>query len=380
MQSLSASQLGSIAIKGALSKLQEDVKVYEAFMGNVLTAGQGQAPCRQAVIGAGLSNNTICTTINKVCASGMKSVMLSSDAIRASSRNCADKVYLAGGFESMTNAPHYLFHRGESKKKLGHISISLLDGCLHDGLWDVYNDQHMGICAEKCAKDYSISRDEQDAYAITSYQRAQKAVEEGKFSQDIVPVSVVSEKGEKFILDKDEEPFSVDYDKMSKLRPAFASPGSVTAANSSSLNDGAAAMIVMSEATAKNLGFSPLARIIGYGDAAQLPQDFTTTPTLAVHEALKACSSKLLLQDIEYHEINEAFAVVALANMRLMNLDISRVNVYGGSVALGHPIGMSGARILGNLIKVLEDKDATIGCASICNGGGGASAMIIERM
>ena len=236
------------------------------------------------------------------------------------------------------------------------------------------------MCAEKCAKDYSISRDEQDAYAITSYQRATKAVEEGKFGQDIVPVSVVSEKGEKFILDKDEEPFSVDYDKMSKLRPAFASPGSVTAANSSSLNDGAAAMIVMSEATAKNLGFSPLARIIGYGDAAQSPQDFTTTPALAVREALKACSSKLLLQDIEYHEINEAFAVVALANMRLMNLDISRVNVYGGSVALGHPIGMSGARILGNLIKVLEDNDATIGCASICNGGGGGSAVIIERM
>jgi acetyl-CoA C-acetyltransferase len=324
-QSLSASKLGSIAIMGALSKLPEDVQVHETYMGNVLTAGQGQAPCRQAVIGAGLSNKTICTTINKVCASGMKSVMISADAILAAHGN-NDKVYLAGGFESMTNTPHYLFHRG-NKKKLGHMS--LVDATIHDGLWDAYNDQHMGMCAEKCSKDYNISREEQDAYAITSYLRAQKAMEDGKFSQDIVPVTLEQQQ-QQITIEKDEEPFSVDFTKISKLSPAFMSDGgTVTAGNSSSLNDGAAAMIIMSYQTAKKFGIPPLARILGYGDAAQLPQDFTTTPTLAVKEALLSCSgnTKFQIQDIEYHEINEAFAVVALANMHLMNLDVSRVNV-----------------------------------------------------
>jgi acetyl-CoA C-acetyltransferase len=235
------------------------------------------------------------------------------------------------------------------------------------------------MCAEKCSRDFHISREEQDAYAISSYQRAQKAMEDGKFSQDIVPVIKDEQKQQQqLIIDKDEEPFSVDYAKISKLRPAFTSSGTVTPANASSLNDGAAAMVVMSSMTAAKFGVRPLARIIGYGDAAQVPEDFTTTPTLAVQEALR--KTKLQLQDIEYHEINEAFSVVALANIHLMNLDISRVNVFGGAVALGHPIGMSGARIVGNLIQVLKDKDATIGCASICNGGGGASAIILERL
>lgn len=236
-----------------------------------------------------------------------------------------------------------------------------------------------GMCAEKCSKDYDVSREEQDAYAITSYERAQKAMKDGKFAQDIVPVVIEQQKQQQqLVIDTDEEPFSVDYAKISKLRPAFTSSGTVTPANASSLNDGAAAMVVMSSMTAAKFGVRPLARIIGYGDAAQLPEDFTTTPTLAVQEALR--KTKLQLQDIEYHEINEAFSVVALANIHLMNLDISRVNVFGGAVALGHPIGMSGARIIGNLIQILIDKDATIGCASICNGGGGASAIILERL
>jgi len=374
-QSFSASKLGSIAIRGALSKLPEELSIYETFMGNVLTAGQGQAPCRQAVIGAGLPRKIICTTVNKVCASGMKSVILCADATLASPAH--DNVYLAGGFESMTNAPHYIFHRGDQAKKLGHLT--LLDANIHDGLWDVYNDQHMGMCAEKCSKDYNISREEQDAYAITSYQRAQKATKDGKFAVDIVPVVIEQQKqNQQHVVDMDEEPFSVDFEKISKLRPAFTPSGTVTAANASSLNDGAAAMVIMSSTAATRFRLRPLARIIGYGEAAQQPEDFTTTPTLAVHEALR--KTKLQLQDIEYHEINEAFSVVALANMQLMNLDISRVNVFGGAVALGHPIGMSGARIIGNLIQVLKDKDAAVGCASICNGGGGASAIILERL
>jgi acetyl-CoA C-acetyltransferase len=236
-----------------------------------------------------------------------------------------------------------------------------------------------GMCAEKCSKDYNISREEQDAYAITSYQRAQKATKDGKFAVDIVPVVIEQQKQkQKRVVDMDEEPFSVDFEKISKLRPAFTPSGTVTAANASSLNDGAAAMVIMSSTAATRFRLRPLARIIGYGEAAQQPEDFTTTPTLAVHEALR--KTKLKLQDIEYHEINEAFSVVALANMQLMNLDISRVNVFGGAVALGHPIGMSGARIIGNLIQVLKDKDAAVGCASICNGGGGASAIILERL
>jgi acetyl-CoA C-acetyltransferase len=282
---------------------------------------------------------------------------------------------LVGGFESMSNIPHYLPH-SRSGTALGHIQM--IDGVIHDGLWDIYNDQHMGMCAEKCASDYSISREEQDAYAIESYMRAQAALEAGVF-EEVVPVSIPQRRGDPIVISQDEEPGAVNLDRLTSLKPAFdRKAGTVTAANASSLNDGACAMILMTEQDAMDKGIIPLARIRGFGDAAQNPVDFTTTPSLAVPLALQKAGIEA--SDVDYHEINEAFAVVALANMRLMNLDPSKVNVFGGAVALGHPIGMSGARIIGTLYDVLKQKDATIGCASICNGGGGASAIVIERM
>jgi acetyl-CoA C-acetyltransferase len=275
----------------------------------------------------------------------------------------------------MSNVPHYISN-SRSGTVLGHGK--LIDGVIHDGLWDIYNDQHMGMCAEKCSKDFSISREEQDAYAIESYKRAQAALDSGVF-EEIVPVEVPQRRGDPVVVSRDEEPVSVSLDKLSTLNPAFDRvAGTVTAANASSLNDGACALVLMREEEALDKGIAPLARIRGFGDAAQNPVDFTTTPSLAVPVALE--SAGLEASDIDYHEINEAFAVVALANMRLLNLDETKVNVFGGAVALGHPIGMSGARIIGTLYDVLKQKDATIGCASICNGGGGASAIIIERM
>lgn len=377
LSSKKATELGSIAIKGALSRTGNEnaIQVSEAFMGNVVSAGIGQAPCRQAVLGAGLPLSTICTTINKVCASGMKSIMLASQMIQCNAIGNENNALIAGGMESMSNIPHYL-PSSRSGSNLGHAQ--LLDGVIYDGLWDVYNNQHMGLCAEKCASDYNISREEQDAYALESYSRAQKSISDGDFNDEIEPVEV-RQKRERTIIKTDEEPLSVDFDRIPTLRPAFTShDGTVTAANASSLNDGAAAMVIMSEEAALRLGLRPLARILGYGDAAQDPVDFTTTPSLAVPVALK--NAGLAMEDIEYHEINEAFSVVAIANMKLLNLDHSRVNVFGGAVSLGHPIGMSGARIVGTLYNVLKKKDSNIGCASICNGGGGASALIIERM
>lgn len=370
---LKASELGSIAIRGALSCLpQDDLPVREVILGNVVSAGMGQAPCRQAVLYSGLPESTICTTVNKVCASGMKSVMMAAQALHYHGDANA---LIAGGMESMSNIPHYLAN-SRTGTTLG--DGKLIDGVIHDGLWDLYNNQHMGMCAEKCAKDFSITREEQDGYTIESYRRAQEAVETGVF-KEVVPVTVPQRKGNPVIVDKDEEPASIKLDKVPTLKPAFdRKTGTVTAANASSLNDGACAIVLMTEQAAKDRGIAALARIRGFGDAAQAPVDFTTTPSLAVPVALR--NAGIDESDVDYHEINEAFAVVALANMRLMNLDPSRVNVFGGAVALGHPIGMSGARIIGTLMDVLQQKDATIGCASICNGGGGASAIVIERM
>jgi acetyl-CoA C-acetyltransferase len=371
--SLTAPELGSIAIKGALSKLPSDLIIREAYLGNVVSAGIGQAPARQAVLGAGLPESTICTTINKVCASGMKSVMLAAQTLQCSPGTGAAAM-LAGGMESMSNVPHYL-PKSRSGTTLGHAT--LLDGVIHDGLWDIYNNQHMGMCAEKCAADYGFSREDQDAYAQESYRRAQEAVTSGVF-EEVVEVSIPQRRGDPVVVSQDEEPHAVDFSKMPTLRPAFDKNGTVTAANASSLNDGAVALILMTEKAALDMEIKPLARILGYGDAARSPVDFTTAPSLAVPVALKHAGVSLV--DVDYHEINEAFAVVALANMKLLNLDPSTVNVFGGAVALGHPIGMSGARIIGTLYDVLKQKDATIGCASICNGGGGASAIVIERM
>ena len=372
--SLKASQLGSIAIQGALAKLPADHVpfVKEAILGNVVSAGMGQAPCRQAVLGAGLPESTVCTTVNKVCASGMKSIMLAAQNLHYHGGGFA---MIAGGMESMSNIPHYVAS-SRVGTQLGHSK--LIDGVIHDGLWDIYNDQHMGMCAEKCSQDYGIGRTEQDDYAKQSYQRALQALDNGVFSE-VVPVSIPQRRGDPIIIASDEEPKNLKLDKLPSLQPAFdRKNGTVTAANASSLNDGACAMVLMTEQDALDRGIQPLARIVSFGDAAQNPVDFTTAPSLAVPVALQKAG--MTLQDVEYHEINEAFAVVALANMRLMNLDPSKVNIFGGAVALGHPIGMSGARIIGTLIDVLQQKDATIGCASICNGGGGASALVIERM
>lgn len=365
--------MAATAIKGALVKLPDDVIISEAILGNVVSAGMGQAPARQAVKFAGLPDSTICTTINKVCASGMKSVMLACQSLSIRNHE-SSKAILAGGFESMSNVPHYL---PTSRKGTTLGNVSLVDGVIHDGLWDLYNDQHMGMCAEKCAKDYDISREAQDAYAVESYRRAQKALDQVVF-EEIVPVEVPPQRrgADPIFIFQDEEPNSVKLDKIPTLNPAFdRKNGTVTAANASSLNDGACAMVLMTHQDALEKGIQPLARILGFGDAEQQPVDFTTSPSLAVPVALK--NARCTLKDVDFHEINEAFSVVALANMQL---DPAKVNVFGGAVSLGHPIGMSGARIIGTLYDVLKQKDGNIGCASICNGGGGASAIVIERM
>ena len=365
--SMSAPELGSLAIRAAVDRLMdsgiESCHIDEAFMGNVVSSGIGQAPCRQAVIGAGLSVETICTTVNKVCASGMKAAILAAQSVQLDS----DKVIVAGGMESMSNIPHYITQL-RSGQPLGHTQV--LDGVIHDGLWDVYSNQHMGMCAEKCATDFSISREEQDDYAKESYSRSQKALSGGKFENEIVPVEVTLKRGsESKIISHDEEPFQVKLEQLDNLKPAFKRDhtGTVTAANASSLNDGAAAMVIMNEAKARLLGLPPLAQILSHGEAAQEPVNFTTTPSKAVHAALK--NAGMSLRDIDYHEINEAFSVVSIANMKLLDLDPMKVNAFGGAVSLGHPIGMSGSRIMGTLYSVLKDTDSSIGCASICNGG-----------
>ncbi|CEG50519.1 acetyl-acetyltransferase [Plasmopara halstedii] len=369
---LQAPELGAIANAEAVKRanLTPD-HIQEAFLGNVVSAGIGQAPARQSVIKAGFPTSIPCTTINKVCASGMKALAIGAQSLKSGSQ----QIVLAGGFESMSNVPHYV-PKARTGYRLGHGQ--LVDGVIYDGLWDPYNEQLMGMCGEKCAEDFGFSREEQDAYATESYRRAVEASNRGFFNKEITPVTVKGRGNQSQVYDKDEEMFVTKPDKIPTLRTPFKKNGTITAANAPSLNDGAAAMVLMTGAKARELNVTPLARIRGFADAAQDPMDFTIAPSKAVPLALHHAG--LQMSDVDYHEINEAFSVVALANMRLMNIQHDRLNVNGGAVAIGHPIGMSGTRIVGTLIHILKEKDATIGCAAICNGGGGAGAMIIERM
>ena len=370
LSSVSATQLGAIAIKGALGKIGIDKKIVdEVFMGNVLQANSGQAPARQAAIFAGIPDNVPCTTINKVCASGMKSIMIAAQTIV-----CGDNdVVVAGGMESMSNVPHY-FSKGRTGQKLG--DMKMFDGMVKDGLTDVYDKVHMGICAETCAKSMEISREEQDAFAIESYNRSAKSWNEGRFEDEVIPVEVPQRKGDSLIISEDEEYKNVKLEKIPTLRPVFDKEGTITAANASTLNDGASALILMSSDKAKELNITPIARIKSYADAAQEPKWFTTAPANALPIAItKAGYTK---DDIDYYELNEAFSVVGLANIKMLELEANKVNVNGGAVSLGHPLGSSGSRIIVSLINVLKQNKGTIGAAGICNGGGGASAMIIE--
>lgn len=371
LSSISAPKLGAVAIKAALEKINlKPELVDEVLMGNVLQANLGQAPARQAAIFAGIPATVPCTTINKVCASGLKSVMLAAQMIKSNDAS----IVVAGGMENMSVVPHY--SNARNGVKLGDIKV--VDGMVKDGLTDVYGKVHMGNYADLCASEYDISRERQDAFAIESYSRSKKAWDAGKFDNEVVPVEVPQRRGEPIIVDTDEEFSNVKMEKIPNLRPVFSKEGTVTAANASTLNDGAAAMVVMSLEKANELGLKPLAKITGYADAAQEPKWFTTAPAKAVPLALKKAG--LNMEDIEYFELNEAFSVVGLVNMDLMKLDPAKVNVNGGAVSLGHPLGMSGARILITLYNVLEQNNAKIGALGICNGGGGAGAMVIEKM
>jgi acetyl-CoA C-acetyltransferase len=371
LSSIPATKLGSIAIEGALehSGLKAD-QIDEVFMGNVLQAGVGQAPARQAALGAGLSNEVPCTTVNKVCASGMKSIMLGAQTILAGDNH----IVVVGGMESMSQTPHYV--DGRNGTKFGNIVM--YDGITKDGLLDVYNRVPMGNCAETCAKEHNITREDQDNFAITSYTRAAEAWKAGKFDNEIVPVSVPQRKGDPVVISEDEEYKNVFLDKISSLRPAFDKDGTITAANASTLNDGASALILASEEAVQKFGLKPIAKIVSYADAAQEPEWFTTAPAKAVPIALKKAG--LQTSDVDFWELNQAFSVVGIANTKLLGLDPSKVDVNGGAVALGHPLGNSGSRIIVTLINVLKQNDGKIGGAGICNGGGGASAMIIENM
>lgn len=367
-----ATKLGAAAVKGALDKINLDPKnVQEIYMGNVLQAGEGQAPARQVALGAGLSNETPSTTINKVCASGMKAVSMAAQAIKAGDAD----VIVAGGMENMSMVPHY--YNARNATKLGDVKMQ--DGMILDGLTDVYNKVHMGVCAEKCATDYSITREDQDNFAIQSYTRSAKAWSEGKFAEEVVPVSIPQRKGDPIIFAEDEEYKAVNFDRMPTLPTVFKKEeGTVTAANASTLNDGASALILVSKEKMEELGLKPLAKIVSYADAAQAPEDFTTAPSKALPIALKKAG--LEISDIDFFEFNEAFSVVGLANNKILGLDAAKVNVNGGAVALGHPLGSSGSRIIVTLINVLKQNNAKYGAAAICNGGGGASAIVIENM
>ncbi|MBL4576943.1 MAG: acetyl-CoA C-acyltransferase [Flavobacteriales bacterium] len=369
--SLSATQLGAAAIKGALTKAGIDAsEVNEVFMGNVLQAGLGQAPARQASKFAGLGDEVPCTTINKVCASGMKSIMLGAQSIALGQ----NEVVVTGGMESMSNVPYYL-PKARTGYRLG--DGKLLDGLVLDGLTDVYNEYHMGNAAELCAKECNISREDQDAFAIESYERSAKAWSDGKFADEVIAVAVPQRRGDPITVAEDEEYKNVKLEKIPQLKPVFQKEGSVTAANASTLNDGAAAVVLMSREKAEALGCTVLATIKGYADAAKAPEWFTTAPSDAVPKAVE--SAGFSMGDIEYFELNEAFSVVGIANTNEMKLDPAKVNVNGGAVALGHPLGCSGARIIVTLLNVLRQNDARLGAAGICNGGGGASAMVIEK-
>ncbi|MCD0478095.1 acetyl-CoA C-acyltransferase [Chryseobacterium sp. LC2016-29] len=367
-----ATKLGAAAVKGALDKINLDPKnVQEIYMGNVLQAGEGQAPARQVALGAGLSNETPSTTINKVCASGMKAVSMAAQAIKAGDAD----VIVAGGMENMSMVPHY--YNARNATKLGDVKMQ--DGMILDGLTDVYNKVHMGVCAEKCATDYSITREDQDNFAIQSYTRSAKAWSEGKFAEEVVPVSIPQRKGDSIIFAEDEEYKAVNFDRLPTLPTVFKKEeGTVTAANASTLNDGASALILVSKEKMEELGLKPLAKIVSYADAAHEPENFTTAPAKALPIALKKAG--LEISDIDFFEFNEAFSVVGLANNKILGLDAAKVNVNGGAVALGHPLGSSGSRIIVTLINVLKQNNGKYGAAAICNGGGGASAIVIENM
>lgn len=370
LKDISAPRLGAIAIKAAMERAGiKGEWVNEVYMGSVLQANLGQNPARQAAVFAGLPDDVCCTTVNKVCASGMKSIMLGTQAILLGDA----EVVVAGGMESMSNAPFYA-----PNVRWGHKygDVSLIDGLAKDGLHDVYNDYAMGNAAELCATECHISREEQDAFAIESYKRSQRAVNEGLFKDEIVPVTIPQRKGGPIIFDKDEEPFRVKFDKIPQLKSAFQKDGSVTAANASTINDGAAAVVLMSAEKAKELGVKPIAKVVSYADAEQASEWFTTSPSLAMPKALKKAGLKK--DDIDFFEINEAFSVVGIVNSQRLELDGSKVNVHGGAVSLGHPLGCSGTRIVVTLLHVLLQNGGKRGLAGICNGGGGASAMVVE--
>ncbi len=371
LSTVPAPQLGAAAIKGALQKAGVTPNhVNEVFMGNVLQANLGQAPARQAAKAAGVPDEVPCTTINKVCASGMKAIALAAQSIM-----CGDnEVVVAGGMENMSMVPHYFMARGG--QKFG--DVKMLDGMVKDGLTDVYNQTHMGNCAELCAREHQITREQQDAFAIESYTRAAKAWSEGKFSDEVIPVHVAQRKGDPVEINEDEEYKNVRMDKIPSLRPAFEKEGTVTAANASTLNDGASALVLMSREKADELGLKPLAKIVSFADAAQAPEWFTTAPSKAIPIALKKAG--LSVADIDFWELNQAFSVVGLANISELGLDPSKVDVNGGAVALGHPLGSSGSRIIVTLLNVLKQNGGRFGAAGICNGGGGASAMVIELL
>jgi len=370
LSTITAAQLGATAIKGALDKINLDYNlVDEVLMGNVVQAGVGQAPARQAALHAGLPTSVIATTINKVCASGMKAVMQGTQAIM----NGDAEIIVAGGMENMSLIPHYVHMR--NGVKFG--PTSLIDGMQKDGLSDAYDNNAMGVSADLCASEYNITREEQDAFAIQSYERSAKAWSEGKFDNEVVPVTIPQRRGEPIVFAKDEEYTNVKLDKIPTLNPAFTKEGTVTAANASTINDGAAALVLMSEEKALAMGLKPLAYIKSYADAAQEPKWFTTAPAKALPKALAKVG--MSISDVDYFEFNEAFSVVGLANSKILGLDNNKVNVNGGAVSLGHPLGCSGARIIVTLINVLEQNNAKIGAAAICNGGGGASAIVLER-
>lgn len=370
LSSVPATKLGAAAIKGAISKAGIDPELIdEVFMGNVLQANLGQAPARQAAIFAGLSDQTPCTTINKVCSSGMKSISLGAQSIM-----CGDnQVVLVGGMENMSAVPHYLSN-GRNGQKLGNMN--LVDGLINDGLTDVYNKVHMGNCAELCAREMNFSREQQDEFAMESYNRSAEAWKKGNFDNEVVPVSIPQRRGEDLIIEQDEEFKNVKMEKIPTLRPVFDKEGTVTAANASTLNDGAAALVLMSADKAKDLNLTPIAKIRSYADAAHQADWFTTAPSKAMPIALE--KSGITVNDVDYFELNEAFSVVGLANIEKLGLDKNKVNVNGGAVSLGHPLGCSGARIVVTLLNVLKQNNGKIGAAGICNGGGGASAIVVE--
>jgi acetyl-CoA C-acetyltransferase len=371
LSSVPATKLGAIAIKGAIDKINLDPNlVDEVLMGNVIQAGNGQAPARQAALFAGLPNTVSCTTINKVCASGMKAVMQGAQAIMAGDA----EIIIAGGMENMSLIPHYVHLR--SGTKFG--PTSLIDGMQKDGLTDAYDNSAMGVSADLCATQYKITREEQDAFAIQSYEKSAQAWKTGKFDNEIIPVEIPQRYGDPVVFSQDEEFTNVKLDKIPSLNPVFTKDGTVTAANASTINDGAAVLILMSEEKANSLGLKPLAYIKSYADAAQEPKWFTTSPAKALPKALNKAG--LSISDVDFFEFNEAFSVVGIANSKILNIDAAKVNVNGGAVSLGHPLGCSGARIIVTLINVLAQNNAKIGAAAICNGGGGASAIVIERL